>query len=133
MSDQLINASPERQIRPFADVLQELNQGSTHEELSVSLNELVQAVGLLGKPGTLTFTIKVKSAGRAGSGTVMIADEVKLKIPEGDRPDSVFFVDRQGNLTRHPPGQERLPLREVPGAVVIDPPVDEQTGEIIGR
>ena len=123
------NKDEDRQIRPFADVLLELNHGDTHDELSIGLNELVQAVGLYGKPGSLTFTVKVRSAGRAGSGTVMITDEVKLKMPEGDREDSVFFVDRQGNLTRHPPGQERLPLREVPGAVVIDPPVDEQTGD----
>lgn len=129
----MTNTDPERQIRPFADVLLELNAGLTHTELSDGLNELVQAVKLYGKSGTLTLSIKVRPAGRNAGSTVMITDDVKLKLPEGERADSVFFVDTDGNLTRNPPGQERLPLREVPGAVLIDlPNADPQTGEIHG-
>lgn len=120
------NVDEERRIRPFADFLQEISNGQSHTELSDSLNELVQAVALIGKGGTLTYVIKVSPAGRNAEATVMITDEIKLKAPEGERPDSVFFVDKDGNLSRHNPAQIRLPLREVPGGVIVD----SETGEI---
>lgn len=120
------NADPERTIRPFADFLQEISNGQSHNELSDSLNELVQAVSLIGKAGTLTYVVKVSPAGRNAEATVMITDEIKLKAPEGERPDSVFFVDKDGNLSRHNPAQIRMPLREVPGGMVVD----TETGEI---
>lgn len=117
---------PDRQIRPFADFLQEMAAGDTHSELSVALNELVTAVTVTGKVGTLTLTIKVKPAGRNSEATVLITDDVKVKVPVGDRPESVFFVDTSGNVVRHNPNQGRLPLREVPGGIAVD----LTTGEI---
>lgn len=116
----------DRQIRPFADFLQEVAAGMTHTDLSDALNDLVIAVAATGKVGSLTYTVKVKPAGRNAGATVLVTDEIRVKAPEGDRPESVFFVDGDGNLSRHNPAQERLPLREIPGGVVID----EQTGEI---
>lgn len=120
------NTDPDRQIRPFSDFLLEISNGQSHHELSEALNELVQAVALIGKSGTLTYVLKVAPAGRNAEATVMITDDIKLKAPEGDRPDSVFFVDKDGNLSRHNPAQIRMPLREVPGGVIVDP----DTGEI---
>lgn len=120
------NTDPNRPVRPFADFLHEISNGQSHAELSEALNELVQAVALIGKGGTLTYTVKVAPAGRNTAATVVITDDIKLKAPEGDRPDSVFFVDSDGNLSRHNPAQIRMPLREVPGGVIVDP----ETGEI---
>jgi hypothetical protein len=121
-----VTTDPDRQLRPFADVLLELNAGQTHDAASMKLNELVQAVALYGKPGSLTVTIKVKQAGRNAGSTVIVSADVKAKVPEGEQADSVFFVGRDGNLTRNPPGQERLPLREVPGGIVV-----AGTGEVV--
>lgn len=110
-----------KQVRPFGDFIQELNHGGSHSELSAALNELVTAVSDLGKGGTLTYTIKVAPAGRA-EGMVTVTDDVKLKLPVGARPDSVFFITPDGNLMRDNPAQPRLPLREVPrpGAATTD-------------
>lgn len=115
---------PDRRVRPFADFLLEVAGGLSHAELSDALNELVGAVALIGKGGNLTYTVKVNPAGRGAEATVLITDEIKVKIPEGDRPESVFFVDDDGNVTRDNPTQTRLPLREVPRRV------DPDTGEI---
>ena len=126
------NTDPDRRIRPFADTLLELFDGASHDELSEALNELLQAVALTGKSGTLTYTLKVRPAGRNATGTVMFTDNVATKMPKVERQETVFFVDGDGNPSRHAPNQERLPLREVPGAVIIDPDfiADPTTGEL---
>lgn len=103
----------DRQIRPFADWLRDQRNGRTHDDLSDALNELVEAVQEHGKSGTLTFVVKVKPAGRGDHGTVLVSDDVKLKAPVGDRPETVFFADNDHNLVRHNPAQPSLPLREV--------------------
>lgn len=116
----------EGQVRPFADFLQELNAGTSHAELSAALKELVGAVQMIGKVGSITYTIKIKPAGRNAESTVLITDNLKVTLPEGDRSESVFFIDRDGNPSRHNPDQMRLPLREAPGGKVVN----TDTGEV---
>lgn len=103
----------DRQVRPFADWLQDQRSGALTIELADGLNDLVEAVALHGKAGTLTLVVKVAPAGKNGH-TVVVTDDVKVKAPEAERGESIFFVDPDCNLTREIPGQERLPLREVP-------------------
>ena len=38
-----------------------------------------------------------------------------FKAPKGERPASTFFADETGNLSRNPPRQQELPLRQVEG------------------
>jgi hypothetical protein len=106
-------SAADRHTRPFAEWLHEQRQGALAAELSEVLNELVEAVHRHGRTGTLTLAIKVAPAGKNGH-TVVVSDEVKAKLPEGERGDSIFFVDPDMNLIRHDPNQEVLPLREVP-------------------
>lgn len=105
----------ERHIRPFAEWLHEQRNGLTQSELSDAFNELIEAVAEHGKVGTLTFTVKVKPAARDAH-MVVVLDDIKIKKPEGDKAESIFFIDPSGNLTRHNPAQPSLPLREVPKA-----------------
>jgi hypothetical protein len=124
----MTDRAPDRQIRPFAAWLTELNDGASHIELSNKLNQLVDDVAHLGKQGTLTYTIKIKPAGRNNDTTVMITDTITLKAPEGDRPDSIWYIDHDGNPVRHNPDQQRLPLREVPRPAIV---ADPETGEVL--
>jgi hypothetical protein len=103
----------EIRVRPFADFLQELDDGAVHAEMSSSLRDLIEAVNTTGKTGTLTLTIKAKPAGRNAFGNLIVTHEVKVKEPDNDRPESVWFVTPDGNLSRDNPAQQRLPLREV--------------------
>lgn len=113
-------------IRPFADFLREQAKGKTHEELGENLWDLIQRVRDTGKAGSVTLTVSVKLLEKNNpDGPLLIADEIKLKLPEHDRPTSIFYVDKHGNLDRNDPQQ--LPfetLREVPAGV------DPTTGEI---
>lgn len=104
----------ERHIRPFSDWLREQRGGDAHDELSAALNELVESVSETGKVGSLTFTLKVKPAGKGDHGTVIVSDATTLKKPQPERGEALFFITDDANLVRHNPRQEELPLREVP-------------------
>lgn len=100
--------------RPFADVLRELGAGSTYDDLTAQLAEVVEAVTQTRKIGELSIKLKIKPN---GEGSVIIADEIKAKIPEPPRGESIFFVTSGGALVRQDPRQADLPLRQVPAAV----------------
>lgn len=122
-----MSLAEETAVRPFADWLREQSKGQTHEELSDALYDLVARVMDTGKAGTLTLTIKVAPVKGNETGALVVSDEIKLRLPEHDRKASLFFPDKQGNLSRTDPHQLTFEsLREVP------PPagVDLETGEI---
>lgn len=104
----------QRHARPFAEWLHEQRNGHAAVELSEAFNELIEAVAEFGKSGSLVFTVKVTPAGRGDVVSVMVSDTITIKAPEGDRPETVFFVDPAHNLTRQNPMSPQLPLREVP-------------------
>jgi protein subunit release factor A len=116
-----------QQVQPFADFLIELNDATATKELSASFKELVAAVQLTGKVGTVTYTVKVAPAGRNNGNTVMVTDDIKVKMPVAARSDTTWFVDGGGNVTRHNPTQVRARLKEVPTGIVVDP---DETGEV---
>lgn len=100
-------------VRPFTEFLLQQAYGATHEELSQGLHTLLEAVRDNGKAGSLTLTIKVSPVGRGDERQVIVTDAVVVKKPAGKRPESFFFLDDDGNLTRKDPRQPELPLRDV--------------------
>jgi len=114
-------------VRPFADFLREQARGTTHEELGESLHDLVARVRDTGKKGSLQLTITVELLDKDPDGPLVIADQIKLRLPEHDRKPSIFYTDADGNLSRTDPQQLAFEsLREVPPP----PGVDPVTGEI---
>ena len=93
-------------IRPFSAVLHELGEGSTESELGEAFWDLLQRVQDTGKAGSITLTIKVAGDGR---GRVQVLDEVKLRLPEYNRPQTSFFIDKHGNASRRDPNQPEIP------------------------
>lgn len=114
--------------RPFADFLREHGRGRTHDELSDALHTLISKVKDTGKAGAVSLTVKVEPM-KKDDRMVVVSDQIKVKLPEHDRPAGVWFVDKAGNLTRNDPDQLSFDsLREVPAP----PGVDPVTGEITG-
>lgn len=113
-------------VRPFADWLREQSNGKTHDELSEALHDLVARVRDTGKKGTVSLTISVATM-KGDLDVLVVSDEIKLRLPEHDRKASLYYPDKNGNLTRNDPNQLQFEgLREVPG--IGD--VDTATGEI---
>lgn len=108
-------------VRPFADVLRELNHGQVADETAIMLSDLVQAVRAHGKKGKLTLSIEVAPM-KGSSRNVLVAAQAKIAPPVGDPVVAVFFDDEHGNVHRNDPNQPELdlPLREVarPDAVL---------------
>jgi hypothetical protein len=110
-----VEAGDTRTVRPFADWLLEQANGSTHAELTAQLNELVQSAIAHGKGGELTLSVKVKPATKGAGNMLLVTADVKSKLPRGERPDALFYADRDGNLRRDNPDQLKFEgLREVP-------------------
>ena len=101
-------------IRPFADFLHEL-PGGVAGDLAEALHALTDAVVLTSKAGALTLAITMKPATKGGADMVVTKADVKLKAPESTRPEGMFFVTADGNLTRQNPASPTLPLRSVDG------------------
>lgn len=121
-----IAADDEFYVRPFADWLREQSGGKTHEEMGVALYDLVQRVRDTGKKGTVTLTISVAPL-KNDRDVLVVADEIKLRVPEHDRKASLFYPDKEGNLTRQDPHQLTFEsLREVADVGTVD----TATGEI---
>lgn len=96
----------EPDIRPFNEVLEELSEGATHQEMSETFWDLLQKVQDTGKNGSLTLTIVVASD---GMGRLVMKDEIKSKMPEHNRPTTSFFVSKHGNASRRDPNQPEIP------------------------
>lgn len=105
-------------IRDFSAFL--LDRPKTHSEASEALHDLVEKVIDTGKPGTVTLVIKVgpfeKDVDR-----LIVTEEIKIKLPEHDRPVGIFFPDRNGNLSRNDPNAFDI---------FSEPIVDLNTGEV---
>jgi len=93
-------------VRPFAAVLQELDKGRVHSELSEKLHELIAAAQNTGKAGQITFTVAVTPDPKTDM--LRFATKVAAKMPAAQRAESLFFVDRDGNPTRQDPHQIAL-------------------------
>ena len=103
--------------RSFAVMLQSIDEGSLHTELSDSLQKMNGelhdlAVSAGGKAkGTLTLTLNVAVE---ANGIVSLDSDVKTKVPKPKRARAVFWLTKGNNLSPENPRQQRLPLREVP-------------------
>lgn len=110
----MTDPTDEPMIRPFADWLREQSRGTTHDELSVALHDLIGRVRDTGKGGSLQLTVSVKPF-KGDPNTLLVADSIRLKVPQHDRKDSIFYADRHGNFSRDDPNQlDFSSLREVP-------------------
>ena len=114
--------------REFGSFLLEQARGKTHDELSQALHDVTKKVIETGKKGSLTLTLSIGLLGKDPSEGLVITDQIKTKIPEHDRPSSVFYPDKHGNLSRRDPNQLSFEDLQV---LPEDPPgTNSVTGEI---
>lgn len=102
-------------VRPFADVLSEVNKGVVADDAATKLAELVGSVRETGKGGSMTVTIKVDPF-KGNEDIVKVSGQVVLKAPRAEAPASIFYPDDSGNLSRNDPNT--LPLfrdQDIPG------------------
>lgn len=106
----------DEQIRPFAAIMQELDQGRVHDQASRDMHTLVKAVQDTGKKGSITIKFEVAPIAPGDTHVLTIKAGVSSSQPATSQPVSAFFVDGSGNLSRNDPRQLTLPgvVQEVP-------------------
>lgn len=109
-------STEDKEVRPFAAILQDIGGGRLAARASAQLAELTAAVAATGKKGQITLVLKVEPLKKADQNTLVVTGSSTAKVPEADdaSPTSVFFADDSGNLRRDDPRQPTLPLAIVP-------------------
>lgn len=82
-------------------------RGELDAEVTAALAEVASAVSALGKGGKVTIVLALKAAGPSAR-TLLLVDSVKATVPEAERESAVYFIDREGCLSRNDPYQQRL-------------------------
>lgn len=97
----------------FSQTLSNLQRGSTIEELDELLTEALQATQDTGKQSTITVKLTIKPN---GNGVYKIIDDVKSTLPKFDKEPTVLFTDRDQQLVREDPRQQKLQLEHIDAA-----------------
>lgn len=93
-------------------VLTEQRNGEAMQEASEKLRDCINAVDATGKDATLTIKFTF-SPSRASA--IIVSDDIKTKLPEPEKANSIFFPNEDGGLQRNDPHQKEMDLRVVPG------------------
>lgn len=111
-------------IKPFATFLLQQAGGRTHEELTQALHDVVAAVQDTGKKGRITLVLEIALLDKKGANStqIRVADAVKVACPEHDRASSIFWTDKNGNVTRNDPQ-----MLDFEGLRVAEPLIDVST------
>jgi hypothetical protein len=102
-------------IRSFGALMQSLEDGQLHADLSDKLHELngklVRHAESTGKAkGELVLKLKFNAD---NGGTVEIDCDLTIKEPKPARSRSVMWLTKESHLSAENPKQTKLPLREV--------------------
>lgn len=96
----------------FTSALGAIRRGAVAAEAAAKMEEVLAAVGLTGKAGSVTVTLKFEPTSVAGD-QVLILPTVKAKVPEDPLPPGLFWVDENHQLHDKDPNQGELELRTV--------------------
>lgn len=114
-------------MRLFTDVLRDIRRGRVVEAASEELAEVVKAVMITGKPGSVTVTVEIRPQGK-GDNALIVSAKVNAKEPQEDLPAGIFFADPgTGDLLREDPTQQRMFATAPEATIAAHDPV---TGEI---
>jgi hypothetical protein len=94
-------------MKPVTDVLREYRKGQLADEATEELAKVVKAVMETGQAGTLTLILTAKPH-KGDASIIILAGEVKSKVPREALPDAIFYADEQGNLHRQDPKQRDM-------------------------
>lgn len=110
-------------MKPFNQILVELNDGSTVAGLTSDLQKLLEEVQATGRAGAITLTLKVTPAKQATStgvtDKVTVTAERKLTLPKPDAPTDFYWLTDNAELSRNHPRQQTLELRDVTGSGTV--------------
>src|SRR5579871_6493070 len=103
----------------FTETLADIRNGDVIAELTDQLREVVSKVNETGRPGSLVLTLKVKKAAKGAGNTLLIEDDIRVKLPVMEKGTTVLFATEDGQLQRNDPRQPRLITADTPADRVV--------------
>lgn len=101
----------------FLETLQEIRRGEIVGDLTADLMDLVAAVKATGKRGEIHLVLKVKPASLGDIGTLVITDEIKVKLPKMEKGSTILYATDENLLQRKDPRQPELAGLKSPATV----------------
>lgn len=98
-------------IYEFSELITDLHDGATNAELTRRFRHLLAAVTTTGKPGTLTYQIKIEPDERADGepiSRILVSDTIKTSEPDKGRGKQDLWADSRGGLYASDPNQPSL-------------------------
>lgn len=92
----------------FLETVAQLGNGDSATDLNDALIAVVDAVRQTGKKGVLTYTLTIAPASVGDVDTLMLKDDVKLKLPTLGRKATVMYATSDNTLSRKDPRQPEL-------------------------
>lgn len=90
----------------ITEVLMNLREGGSVEELASEIRNAVSATRDTGKKSKVVLTIEIAANGRDA---VTITDTVKATLPKPDAVSTMFYATDDNGLSRRDPRQPELP------------------------
>lgn len=94
----------------ITEVLMNLRDGGSVEELATQVRNCAAAVTETGKSGKVVLTIDMKPNGKDA---ITIVDKVDVKLPKADAAATMFYVTDDAGLSRRDPRQPSMDGLEV--------------------
>lgn len=117
-------------IRPFDQVIRQINNGRLVDEITDEMTEVISAVRATGRPGKITVTLSFHPRGSTNE-QMEVRPIIKGTAPELGRPISLFYVNSDDGLQREDPLQNILP--GMTSVVDATETIDKETGEVLSK
>lgn len=96
----------------IAEVLMNLNNGGTVEEIQSAIREVTKAVVDTGNKGQVTIVLDIARNGNSEN-QLIVKDTIKKTLPKAPKPATLFFATDEGHLSRQNPNQMTMEDRLV--------------------
>lgn len=103
----------ESKSTPFSQQLAFLNKGTLDAEVTEKLEQLVKAVRETGKGGDIILKLTVQPLNKRNEDQLRIIPDVKLKLPELEKAETIMFSTADGDLLRDDPNQIKMDLKVI--------------------
>lgn len=102
----------EGNIRSATSILTELRDGQVITELSGAIHDALMAVKEHNKPAEVVLRLSIKPFTNTSlvEPAITLTAEVEKKLPKDVPPSTLFFIGDDGNPSRNPTRQDKLPF-----------------------
>ena len=114
MKDQPTDTKASIPSNAIIALLTDQRQGEAMKEASEAMRDCLEAVDATGKPAKLTLTLTFTPSKAIA---FIVSDEIKTKLPEAEKANSIFFLNESGALQRNDPRQKEMDLKVVGGSL----------------